>query len=238
MSRHKKRNNIDKSLSPADKYGVYLGYLRLIGWVNLPGVAILYFIGLMGEYGEFTGISTAIFFACLLITILCLILSFFKSITEKFQVLVYLLISVEFLVTMIWFDFLGLASFLSNNHNRSGNSTVINMYFFLIPLSILFIVAMIAFYFYHKNEMVVKLNNHFYGGQEMKHATGFGTVFGFVMLGRSLFEGNVTFEKILGIIVAVLLTTALPAGIMGGLFSAVYIQKHPECKEVDQNLEQ
>lgn len=239
MARQKKQMVLDESLTPAAKYGVYLGYLSLLGWVNLPFIIGLTIVGLLGWYGNTMSIILGIFSVCSVITILCLILSFFKSIIGKFQTLIYILISIEFFITMLWFDFIGLLLSLSERDGTTSFSDIgsSQIWFYLIPILIVFLVTMIFFYFYHKNKTVTKLNNYFYGGKAIRQVASFGTIFGFVMLGGSFFEGNVTFGKIIWVIVPILLTATLPAGIMGGIFSAVYIHRHPEYKELTLSLE-
>ena len=52
------------------------------------------------------------------------------------------------------------------------------------------------------------------------------------MSGRLFFEGSPSFVKILGIIVFVILTAIIPAGIMGDFFSASYVKKYSDRREM------
>ncbi|HEL9637565.1 TPA: hypothetical protein U0K45_000001 [Streptococcus suis] len=57
-------------------------------------------------------------------------------------------------------------------------------------------------------------------------------IFSGVMASRMFFEGNASYLNIVGLILAVMLTAVTPAAIMGGLFSAAYIRKYPDRKEI------
>lgn len=52
------------------------------------------------------------------------------------------------------------------------------------------------------------------------------------MSGRLFLEGSPSFGKIIGIIVSVILTAIIPAGIMGCFFSASYVKKYPDRREM------
>lgn len=52
------------------------------------------------------------------------------------------------------------------------------------------------------------------------------------MSGWLFLEGSPSFGKILGIIVSVILTAIIPAGIMGGFFSVSYVKKYPDRREL------
>lgn len=52
------------------------------------------------------------------------------------------------------------------------------------------------------------------------------------MSGWLFLEGRSSFGKILGIIVSVILVTIIPAEIMGGFFSASYVKKYPDRREL------
>ncbi|HEL9639706.1 TPA: hypothetical protein U1Z98_001990 [Streptococcus suis] len=223
-----KKKKYIKVLTPLEKYGTTVGFLGLLGWVNIPFVSFLFFASYMGEFGEFTNILTSVFGIFTIITIVCLVLSYIKKFVKHFQELVYYLISVESFISMFWFDFLGLIPTFDDH----SNLTYSDIFPYVFPLFLLFIISLIFFYFYHKDESVYKLNNYFNNGKSSKGAVSVPIIFTGVMASRMFFEGNASFGKIMGIIVAVMLTATFPAGIMGGLFSAAYIRKYPDRKEI------
>ncbi|HEM3443335.1 TPA: hypothetical protein U1B40_002014 [Streptococcus suis] len=224
----KKNKKITKELTPLEKYGTTVVFLRLLGWINVPFVLFFGFLSYMGEFGESTNILTSVFGIFTIITIVCLVLSYLKKFVKHFQEVVYLLISIESFISMFLFDFMGFLTIFDDH----SNLTYSDILPYILPLFLLFIVSLIFFYFYHKNESVYKLNNYFNNGKASKGAVSVPIIFTGVMASRMFFEGNASFGKIMGIIVAVMLTATFPAAIMGGLFSAAYIRKYPDRKEI------
>lgn len=225
----KKNKKLTQELTPLERYGITVSFLRLLGWINIPFVSFLFFVSYMGEFGKFTAIVTSVFGVFTIITFICLLLSYIKKFVKHFQEIIYYLISIESFILMFWFDFLGLIPTFDNH----SNLTYSDIFSYVFPLFLLFITSLIFFYFYHKNESVYKLNNYFNNGNYQKKAVSIPLILLFVMVGRVFFEGNASFVKIIGIINAILLTATLPAGIMGGIFSATYIRKHPDRKEIE-----
>ncbi len=76
----KKNKKFTKELTPLEKYGTTVGFLGLLGWVNLPFVVGFALIGKNNWLGEYSDIL-AIFFSILSIfTMFCIILSYFKKV--------------------------------------------------------------------------------------------------------------------------------------------------------------
>lgn len=150
----------------------------------------------------------------------------------KYSFLTYLLVSIESVVMLTWIDFLALIMFSLIDGRLFYDFITENIGIFIFPLVLLFLLSLIFFYFYHKNESVYKLNNYFNTGKSSKGAVSVPVIFTAVMISRMFFEGNASFGKIMGIILAVMLTAVTPTAIMGGLFSAAYIRKYPDRKEI------
>lgn len=221
-----------KELTPLEKYGITVGFLGLLGWVNLPFVLLFLYATYKNEFPADKELLGIVFLVGTIVSVVSLVLSYFKSIIKRFQFFVYILIAAESLVMLIWLDFLGLILFSMKDGRTSDNLMTENFWIFIFPLAVLFVLSLVFFYFYHKNESVYKLNNYFNNGKSSKGVASVPIIFSGVMASRMFFEGNATFLKITGIIVAVMLTAVIPVAIMGGLFSAAYIRKYPDRKEI------
>lgn len=236
MARRKKKGyEPDFSLTSAAKYGTYLGFIRLLAWVNLPFVAFLTFMCWMSEGLEFRVFFLWFWGMSTFITIFCLVLSFFKSLVRRYQILGYLLISVESFILIMWFDATGLVMF-AQDEGTSERLISDNVDSFILPLFILFVLAMIGFYFYQRNESVRKLNDYYYGGKLGIKRSSIGAIVGGIVLFKLLFQENASIETFSMLLVPFLLTAVLPVAIMGGIFSAVYTYKHPECRALTELL--
>ncbi|WP_024413573.1 hypothetical protein [Streptococcus suis] len=228
----KKNKKFTKELTPLEKYGTTVGFLGLLGWVNLPfvvGFALIWKNNWLGEYSDIL----AIFFSILSIfTMFCIILSYFKKFILEHSFLTYILISIESIIMLIWIDFIGFLLFSSKDGHKTDNFITESFWIFIFSLTVLFVLSLVFFYFYHKNESVYKLNNYFNNGKASKGAVSVPIIFSGVMASRMFFEGNASYLNIVGLILAVMLTAVTPAAIMSGLFSAAYIRKYPDRKEI------
>lgn len=221
-----------KQLTSAELYGVHQDFLGLLARVNLPFNLFFLYMTYKNEFSADKDLLQVVFSTGVIISIISLLLSWFKGVVQKYQSGVYVLISLESLVMMLTFDFLNLGLFSMEDGHIPDDLLGAYLWNFIIPLTIIFLLSLIFFYFYHKNKTVAKLNHYFNNGNYQKTTVSIPLIFLFVMVGRVFFKGNASVAKIFGIIIAILLTATLPAGIMGGLFSAAYIRKYPDRREI------
>lgn len=179
MAKHKK-NKKDSSIDPnkihpSVKYGIPLGNLSVLSWLN-----IFFVIGFTLILKARGGSLWLPFLGASIITGVSLIISFFDTFVEKYQIFTYILIFLNALITTLWMTFGGMALYVSEWIVISDEPVPARVWSYLIPVIGLFIVSLVSFTIYHQNMVVLKLNK----GRAVSYPISIGAIVSTTILGR------------------------------------------------------
>ncbi|MBM7642768.1 hypothetical protein [Streptococcus loxodontisalivarius] len=220
--KHKKELTIDPDkLYPSIKYGIHPEHLSLLAWLNIFFVLVMYIV--LRSQADF--IISFPFLVALIITILSLVVSFFKGIMKKYQILTYFLVLLCTMVSTLWMTFSGMWLYLSDGVVSTNDFTPNRVWTYVTPVVGLFIISLISFTVYHQKMVVLKLNK----GKALSYPLSLGIIACATILGRH--TSSALSENIAGIIGAILGAGLMPGGTVGALFCIIDLIKHPELKE-------
>ena len=224
--KNKKDTTIDSTkIHPFFKYGISPEHLGLLAWFNFFMTGILYYAGGDEAYPNPNGYVRSIFLIFLVFTAVCLLVSRFEKILNKYQIFIYIFIVLECLITTLCMISIGLAGWLYDGNITSDDFTPSRVWSYLIPVIGLFIVSIVSFTIYHQNMVVLKLNK----GRAVSYPISLGAIVSTVILGRQ--SSSPLSSTIVAIIGAIIGAGLFPGGAVGAIFCIIDLIKHPELKE-------
>ncbi|WP_033153589.1 hypothetical protein [Streptococcus equinus] len=227
---------LERYHGPLITNGVVLGYIKIFPWLNLVANIFWYFTA---GHGDSLGLLKGIFLVCVLINFFSALYSFFNHIIIKYKVLTYLLLTLNFVTTLIWLDFIGLMMFISNIDDSMDANT-----FYDSPLTLIYVIPILIIsltmilvvypYFYRRD----RRTNGAYREKESKFnsednklfSSNFLIIFGLVVLVPPFLTGHL--ENVLGFLFGILFSLTIPALVVDSFYAALYAKQHPE--EIDE----
>ncbi|WP_367784018.1 hypothetical protein AB1395_03915 [Streptococcus pluranimalium] len=219
--KNKKDTTIDlNKIHPFTKYGVSPEHLSLLAWLN-----VFFVLGLTLILKEIGGYLFLTFLVASIISVVSIVVSFFKAFIKTYQIFSYILVFFDALITTLWMSFGGLALYVSDGGVTPDDFTPSRVWSYLIPVIGLFIVSIVSFTIYHQNMVVLKLNK----GRAVSYPISLGAIVSSVILGRH--SSSPLSDTIAAIIGAIIGAGLFPGGAVGAIFCIIDLIKHPELKE-------
>ncbi|MBM7642773.1 hypothetical protein [Streptococcus loxodontisalivarius] len=220
--KRKKELTIDPNkLYPSIKYGIHPEHLSLLAWLNIFFVLVMYIV--LSSEADF--IISFPFLVALIITILSLVISCFKGIMRKYQILTYFLVLLCTMATILWMIFGGLVLYVSDGVVGADDFIPTKVWTYLTPVMGLFILSIITFVIYHQKNTVLKLNK----GKALTYPLSLGVIASATVLGRHI--SSPISQSIASIIFVIIGAGLMPGGVVGAAFCIIDLIKHPELKE-------
>lgn len=233
MAKHKKTKkhsaiNLNQ-IHPSMKYGVPLGNISLLSWVNFPFTLIIYLIGRAGWYADPSKIIQTSFLIALILSIVSLLYSLSQNLYGSFQKLTYFLIVIQSIITTLWMLFFAVRLLMADGNDSPKDFLSPRVWSILTPAIALVLISIVAFTFYHLFRVAFRLNK----GKVVFYPLGMGAIFSLVMLGRHVsFQGQLD-EHIAGLIFIIVGAGIIPGIAVGAIFCIIDLIRHPELKRYD-----
>ncbi len=158
--------------------------------------------------------------------------SFLKRIINKFKKLSYILLSLNFAILQINFNFLGLMFFLGANKELMNQLYSEKAIFYILLIILISLISSLIYlwYYFPKNQGKQWSINQMWKGEikskNAQYKTNFLIIFGLSMIVPSLLVESI--ENIFGFLLGILFSLVIPSLTIDSLYAAYYVHKYPD----------